>query len=338
MRKSIHSSIEKILLVAGLLLLVVLGFRTFTFDYSPAVATTWGVSFDPSYAAALGLDAKETFKAITSDLGVSNIRLTAYWDKIEIDRDLYDWSSIDWQVEMAKAKNTQVLLTVGRKLPRWPECYQPVWYNNLSTSDKEQELLEFVELTVGRYKNYSNVVAWQVENEPLVAWFGVCPAPSLAELKKEVTLVKSLDANRPIVITDSGELSSWLAAAKVADVLGVTMYRVVWNETTGYWHWPLPAAFYHYKTKIVERLTGVKKIIITELQSEPWATNQPLATMPLAAQYRSMSLDQFKNNVAYARQAGFDTVYLWGVEWWYYLKEIKGVPDFWNTARELWTK
>ena len=36
-----------------------------------------------------------------------------------------------------------------------------------------------------------------------------------------------------------------------------------------------------------------------------------------------------------ARRVGFSEAYLWGVEWWYWLKETKGEPAVWDTAREL---
>ena len=49
----------------------------------------------------------------------------------------------------------------------------------------------------------------------------------------------------------------------------------------------------------------------------------------------TMSHTQFYDNIAYAREAGFSEVYLWGVEWWYAMKEQRGDPFYWEAAREL---
>jgi hypothetical protein len=330
-----HHLLEKVILVSLLLLFILLGFRAFTLDFrQPEV--NWGVSFDLYYAAWLnGGDGRQVYSEILDDLKINNIRLSARWDKIEKVQGVYDWSDLDWQLAVAKDHGVKVLLAVGRKLPRWPECFEPTWYSNLSTVEREAALLQFVEQVIERYQSYDNIVAWQVENEPLVGWFGICRPPDRSQLKKEIALVKSLDPSRSVVVTDSGELSAWLKAASLTDILGTTMYRVVQNEMIGYWRWPLPAAYYYYKADLIKSLTPIQKVIVTELQAEPWS-EAGVENFPLEEQYKSMSLEQFKSNLDYVERAGFDTVYLWGVEWWYWLKATKNVPDFWNEAKVLW--
>ena len=66
-----------------------------------------------------------------------------------------------------------------------------------------------------------------MENEPLFP-FGDCPWVDKDFLKKEVELVRSLDAGRQIVAADSGELSLWVEAARTGDIVSTTMYRKVW--------------------------------------------------------------------------------------------------------------
>ncbi len=325
--------LEKTILVSLIVILLLLGFRSFTLDFTQS-EVEWGVSFDPYYTSALGFEPQKVFSEMMTDLKIDHLRLTAYWNRIEVEKDVYDWSELDWQMAEAHKYDAKVLLTVGRKLPRWPECYEPTWLNHLSQSEKEKELLEVVRLAVERYATYDNVIAWQVENEPLVGWFGVCPPPDKEELKKEIALVKSLDS-RPIVVTDSGELSAWFKAASLTDILGTTMYRVVYNDKTGFWRWPLPPAYYHYKAKLVQRFTGAQKVIVTELQTEPWSRGA-VQDDPLKYQYESMSPEQFEENLQYVTRAGFDTVYLWGVEWWYWMKETQGVDSYWQGAKELW--
>ncbi|HLN18986.1 MAG TPA: hypothetical protein VK255_02330, partial [Patescibacteria group bacterium] len=56
---------------------------------------------------------------------------------------------------------------------------------------------------------------------------------------------------------------------------------------------------------------------------------------PLSEQFKSMSKEKMADNVLFARKAGFSQIYLWGVEWWYWLKTEKNHPEMWDTAREL---
>ena len=42
---------------------------------------------------------------------------------------------------------------------------------------------------------------------------------------------------------------------------------------------------------------------------------------PIAEQYKSMNMDTFRNNIDFARRVGFPEVYLWGVEWWYWIRD-----------------
>ena len=48
-----------------------------------------------------------------------------------------------------------------------------------------------------------------------------------------------------------------------------------------------------------------------------------------------MNLDQFKKNIAYAKKTGFDQFYLWGAEWWYWLKDEHNRGEIWNEAKNL---
>jgi len=75
-------------------------------------------------------------------------------------------------------------------------------------------------------------------------------------------------------------------------------------------------------------------MIIVELQAEPWS---PSAIHETAVwkQAKSMDLDKFKGIIDYTRQTGFDEAYLWGVEWWYWRKEI-GNNALWQEAKKLW--
>ncbi len=55
--------------------------------------------------------------------------------------------------------------------------------------------------------------------------------------------------------------------------------------------------------------TKVKKIIIIELQTEPWAPKGIVETS-LEEQYKSMSPEQFRKNVEFVRGVEFSEAYL----------------------------
>ncbi len=49
----------------------------------------------------------------------------------------------------------------------------------------------------------------------------------------------------------------------------------------------------------------------------------------------SKILKEFRKNIEFARKTGLDTFYLWGVEWWYWMKERQKLPEIWNEAKNL---
>jgi len=291
---------------------------------------TWGVSFSAAYARYLNLDWQTVYADILDNLGVRALRIPAYWEEIEPERGKYNFVDLDWQLLEAKKRNAFVILAVGRKLPRWPECHAPAWTEKLTPGELDAATLQFVKKTVERYKSYSSVKYWQVENEPFFSFGDQCQTISRDTLKQEIALVKSLD-KRPVVVTDSGELSTWLGTASLADILGISMYRVAWNKLFGYIFYPVFPAFYRDRANLIKYL--VSDVIVTELQVEPWAPTD-IKYLPLAEQYKSMNLERFRDNIEFARRTGFKEVYLWGVEWWYWLK-TRGDNSFWEASKIL---
>ncbi|MFH1564441.1 MAG: cellulase family glycosylhydrolase [bacterium] len=294
----------------------------------------WGVAFSKPYAVELGLDWRKLFNDMINDLGVKAVRLPIYWDDVEKEKDIYNFDDYDWMMEQAQKAGVEAVFVVGQRLPRWPECHRPQWLNSMEQEDQDSELLIWIDDVVKRYSKYENIVMWQVENEPFLKLFGECEKVNPKLLKKEIDLVKSLDS-RPILITDSGELSLWLKSSKSGDYLGTTVYRIVHNPTIGYWsYFFIPASFYRFKSRLNFR--SWDKMIVSELQAEPWYSNQEnAATMNMEEQFKSMNLEKFEDNINYARKIGFSSVYLWGVEWWGWLKEEKGDDTMWEAAKEV---
>ncbi|MFA6409960.1 MAG: hypothetical protein WCW26_00075 [Candidatus Buchananbacteria bacterium] len=335
--KKIQALPKKTMVFLGLILVLV-GLIIFSFWQNFGLGKTqiYGVTFSKKYATELGLDWQKNYLAILYDLKVSHVRLIAYWDEIEKTKDQYDFSELDWQLRQATNAGAKVILTVGRRTPRWPECHDPLWLNQLNNQTINQKQLDFVKTTILRYQDQTNVSAWQIENEPMLSVFGQCPTPSLDLLRQEVNLVKSLD-KRLVIVTDSGELGDWQKVAGVADVLGSTMYRIVWNKYFGFWdYFFVPPAFYRYKADLTQTLhPNLRDVIITELQMEPWTLDGLMINQSIANQQKSFTLKRFKDNIAYVKKAGFSQVYLWGVEYWYWQMQ-QGYPEYWQQAKKLW--
>jgi len=297
----------------------------------------YGVTFSQKQAIDLGLDWKKLYLAMLDDLNVKNLRLSAYWDEIESTPNNYDWNDLDWQIEEASKRKVQIILAVGARLPRWPECHIPSWAESLSKEQREKETLSYIEMVVEKYKNNKNIIAWQVENEPFLSNFGECPKLDTPFLDREIALVKSLD-KRPIVITDSGELSSWVPAAKRADIFGTTMYRKTYSKhLKSYITYPIGPSFFRVKKNIARLFANPNKWIVIELQAEPWGPI-PFQNLSSKERARTMDYDKFNEMMEFSRQTGFKEFYLWGVEWWYWEKVKENNPQIWEEAKLLFNK
>ena len=296
--------------------------------------TRFGITFSDIYAEKLGLNWKETYLAILDDLGTKHLRLPAYWSEAEPEEDVFEFDRLDFQVDEAVKRNVDIILAVGERLPRWPECHIPDWAND--SPDRDVELLDYIRETVNRYKDVDNIIYWQVENEPFLRGFGDCPPMDSGLLDREIALVRSLDS-RPVLITDSGELGDWIRAKRRADVFGTTMYRDVWLKRTIRFRYPLPPTWFKFKDTVTRFLAGqspVQKIIVVEMQAEAWGKD-PIPYISLEKQLKAMDFDSFKENIEYAERARIPDIYLWGAEWWYRLKLKDGHPEYWDYAKGL---
>ncbi|MFA5777740.1 MAG: hypothetical protein WC906_04845 [Parcubacteria group bacterium] len=291
-----------------------------------------GVTFSNRYAKDIGLDWKETYSAMLDDLKVRKIRVPIYWDWVEPEEGKYDFSEVEWQLQEAQKRKAEVILVVGQKVPRWPECFIPEWANADDVKRKES-LIKFVEAAVNHFKNYSAVKYWQVENEPFLD-FGVCPVADYALVDQEIKIVRDNDSSRKIIVTDSGELSLWIPAAKRADIFGTTMYREVVNKRLGAWKYPIGPNFFKFKRLLISVFANQKNAFVIELQGEPWLQGWTV-NFPLSDQLVSMNENKLRDNVQFAKNSGFSGVYIWGVEWWYWAKVQQNYPNVWNEAKKI---
>ena len=320
----------QMILVAVAVAILFLFARTMTILHNETTTTTqFGITFSTTYASSLGLDPEKTYSDLIDNLHVKFIRLPVYWSMIEPQKDVYDWKQLDTFVHEAEAKQVKLTLAIGEKVPRWPECYTPNWAQALDQDAREKETVNMMQTVVNRYKHSSAVVRWQVENEPFFP-FGLCEQIRTKDLKEQIQTVRALDS-RPVQLTVSGEFEPWQHASKFADIVGFSLYRKSWNPTFGYVVYPIPPEFYALRTALTQ--DDNKHVIISELQAEPWFS-EPIDSESLDHWYQSFSAVDFANNVSFARETHVGEVYLWGAEWWEYLK-LHGDNRLWKEAETV---
>ncbi len=242
MKKRIHARIPWYLYLVGLF---VIGTLLFLFLLSNEWGgdPEYGVTYSVVYAQELGLDPVGAYETVLEELEVKLVRLPVYWTRVEpIEGAGYDWEELDALIALSEAHGVDLTLAIGQKVPRWPECHLPGWVLSKSEHERYRALLRYLTEVVTRYRDSEAIVRWQVENEPLFP-FGVCPNVNADYLEQEVKTVRALD-DRPIQMTVSGELEPWAVVMGQTDVLGVSMYRVTWNDVYGYFIYPFTPAFY----------------------------------------------------------------------------------------------
>ncbi len=293
----------------------------------------YGVNFDQRYAKYLGVDPELLLDEILNDLQIKNFRLSAYWSLIEPEKGKFDFNQLDLLIDKIAKKDGKVILSVGRKLPRWPECHAPSWAIKLPEKEQQELVLKYLEETVKRYQNNPVVYAIQVENEPFME-FGICPPLDRQFLQQEIDLVRLL-SEKPIIITDSGEVRPWVSPAKLSDILGISLYRTVNHPKFGNINYPLIPSVYNLKYRLVKKLFAPKskKVIITELQAEAWVTDGAKET-PIDIQIKNFPAKSLKGNTEFAQKTSFSDIYFWGAEWWYYMKQ-NDHPEYWEYIKSL---
>jgi len=227
----------------------------------------------------------------------------------------------NWPV---KDKNDQMRLGVS---------FSSIYAQDIGLDWKETYLAILDDLLVEKIRL---AAYWNKIDEPFLPFFGKCPPGSIDSqlVDQEIAQLKKLDSSRPIMVTDSGELSLWHQAAKRSDVFGTTLYRIIYKPPIGYFKYPLGPNFFRIKALFIKLLAHQKNVIISELQAEPWGPKW-ITEMLIEEQYKSMNPEKLKEIVEYARKTGFPEAYLWGAEWWYWLKVKHQDDRMWETAKEI---
>lgn len=298
-----------------------------------------GASFVPNYARNFGLDPKETFDAIINDLQVDQIRLVSYWSDIERQQGTYDFSELDWQFEKANAAGVDVSLAIGLRQPRWPECHMPEWASQLPKDVWAAQLKAFMSAVIARYGDNPALKSYQLENEYFLKVFGICPDHSRDRLIDEYHFVKGLDEDTPVIISRSNNAIGTPINEPTPDLFAVSVYKRVWVPYVGrYVEYPFPAWFYAFLAG-TELIIKDRDTVIHELQAEPWGPRgKGIKDISLEEQSKSLDAERLRGRFEYGRATGMKTMDLWGVEYWYYRKQILKDPSVWDAGRDEFRK
>ncbi|HEX5744560.1 MAG TPA: hypothetical protein VFX84_03890 [Candidatus Saccharimonadales bacterium] len=297
-----------------------------------------GVSFIPAYASSLGVDPQETMDALLG-MGVKHFRLVSYWSEMEQNPGDYDFSQLDWQFDKAEKARAKVILTVGLRQPRWPECHAPKWVDISEPPSRWQPQLEtFMKKVIERYQDSPSLEKYQLENEYFLKGFGICPPSTMTRqrLIDEYELVKRADPDHAVVIPRSNNSLGFPTGKPQPDEFSVSVYKRVWDAgwTHRYLEYPQPAWFYGWLAGFQKIFLG-KNMMIGELQAEAWPPNgKTIQHTSLAEQNKSLSPERLKDRFQYGRATGMREIYLWGAEYWYYRMVRLQDPSLWNVARQ----
>lgn len=288
-----------------------------------------GISFSSHHAQELGLDPVAALEECCT-WPISSIRLGAYWSQLEPQAGEYDFSPLTQQLEMCFHHKKQVILTVGAKAPRWPEFYFPPHVEpDIQDAKTQAALLRFIEATVLATRKFSNILLWQVENEPLDPSGPAELVVPTSFLQQESKLIRHLDP-RPQMITVWGnnlmQRGNVPQAEQLGDVVGIDLYYKQFVSRLfgkNLYRGPLDSdsAILTMSRKLS------KPLWIAELQAEPWEHDH---SGYLSSRPGSMSVKQLQSNWERAKQLPVHGVLFWGAEYWLW-QESQG-----NTAYIDW--
>jgi hypothetical protein len=303
-----------------------------------------GTTFIKINAEHLGLDWRSAYKEIINDIGIKQIRIPIFWDQLEREPGKFDWADLDWQMQEAAKANAHVMLVVGHRVPRYPECYAPSWTKGLDDAAFKRSLFTMTETVVKHYRDHPALEAWQVENEPEAKILGkIWGDGSCREIshlvREEVQLVRRLadgrwsttdrrsSDGRRIKIIVTYAFTPWTAAQVrktlefESDVVAMTLFNKLYFRSpfyTGYIEMfklgPLSPLRLGYQRSLIVK--NQQELWIAEMQAEPWGPDGPYKFDQPEDAAVTMNPMRLRETWDYAVNGGASRIYLWGAEWW----------------------
>lgn len=320
----------------------------------PPGSTMLGISYRPLQAAALGLDPKQALADLLQ-YPFAVIRLAAYWNQLEPAAGHLDFDALDRQVDATAQAGKKIILCVGAvKAFGYPEFFVPAHYlptplpeGRLISPQSHPQLVaaatSFVSRVVERYRGRAEIVAWQVEHEP-VDPLGMEHSWRLSTsfVRQEVAAVRATDSARPVLLTgflptsmpvrvqqhwrtrDQGD--SLAVAGQLADIVGINFYPRHAIARLGSRTVYLAGSRSPLELRLNARLSAGfvrsgRRLMVTEGQAEPWET---VTTPPSRAGSGMFSclpehvIENYNAGLQLGRDApdGLWAFLFWGAEYW----------------------
>lgn len=295
------------------------------YDILLAAMKNLGATYSHRQIDRMKLSREETLRE-TVKQGFSVVRLMTYWDEIELERDRYDFSIIEQQLQVCETEQQAVVLTVGIKMPRWPEFHWPAYLSkqDLEGTEVADRLLSFVTEAVKRLQHFSCIKYWQVENEPLDPSGEDRQVVPLKLLQQEVAQVRSID-ERPVILTAWGnrlrQRNHVPALADLADAVGIDLYPRVY--VTDLLSKPIHIGPSDSFPRLKSYLANLEKPLwIMEVQAEPWEKDEGVYLSDSPA---SMNPDVLRQNMLQAQALQPAQLLLFG--WEFILRKASGGDD-----------
>jgi hypothetical protein len=352
----VNVSLRRLAPFALVLLVVYLVIEHQWYTTAPEGNPEFGVNFSCKRAEFFGQDCITALETVLDGLGVRLVRLSVYWSDVEDRPGTYDWRSIDGQLDVILARGARAVVSIGAKAQRYPEYWFPTWLRLSANIPPDvmpedhplvhQYLFPYLEAATRHVGAHPAVEAIQVENEPFVHFKGHANGWRFRKefVARELETVRAADGGvHRLVLSHASWLRrdvTWKWMLDQADVVGQSVYT---KRQRGPWRW-----LYIFPYRIgpfTPYLPGQareagrrnKELWIAELQAEPYerpdvdVRTQPLPAIP------SFSVRWLHDNLRLARRSGATRVYVWGVEWWLYLRDTRGDGELWELGKTLWT-
>jgi hypothetical protein len=261
---------------------------------------------------------------------------------------------VDALLDVALEYGARVTVSVGMRAQRYPEFWFPTWLRESAAlprggypEDNElvrAALMPYLSATAAHIGGHPAVEAIQVENEPFVPSYAYGTRWRIrpAFLAEEIDVVRRADSGRhPLVVSHASWLrrdGAWRWIVDHADVVAQSVYT---KRQRGPWTWlylfpyrlgpltpDLPA-------QAAAAAREGKQLWIGELQAEPYEAPSVDVRRLTTAEAESFSEGWLRANAQLAARSGATRVYVWGVEWWAYLRERRGEPGLWEAGRTL---
>lgn len=314
----------------------------------------FGVNFSCKRAQHFGLACEPLYREVLAELRPRSVRLSVYWSDVEEQPGVYDFSAIDRLLDLSQEAGVAATVTVGMKSQRYPEFWLPTWLRLAANVPPdgvpgdhplvEAALFPYLDAAARHLGAHPAVAAIQVENEPFVYSRGHGNGWHIRRefFEREIATVRAADPGRhPIVVSHASWWhvdDTWRWILEHADVLAQSVYT---KRQRGPWSW---LYIFPYRIgPLTPDLPGQaraaeaagKQLWITELQAEPYERPDIDVRRIPTDEARSFSAAWLEENVTLARRSGATRVYLWGVEWWAYLRAVRGEPELWEAARGI---